>query len=135
MRPPGKIVTPPCIRQNKKDHNTRPRQKFSKNKKGIHFIVNSWYNIYTQTEKEWMEVSSDMDVKIENDVIRAAMKARGLTQMALAKEIGMSQNNLSNIVNRTRMSVMSVKELLDAMGYDLVVVDRKTGKQCWRIDV
>ena len=76
-----------------------------------------------------------MDVKIENDVIRAAMKERGLTQMALAKEIGMSQNNLSNIINRTRMSVVSVKELLDAMGYDLVVVDRKTGKQCWRIDV
>ena len=76
-----------------------------------------------------------MDGKIENDVIRAAMKARGLTQMALAKEIGMSQNNLSNIINRTRMSVVSVKELLDAMGYDLVVVDRKTGEQCWRIDV
>lgn len=76
-----------------------------------------------------------MESKIENDVIRAAMKARGLTQTALAKEMGIAQNSLSNTVNRARMSVVSVKELLNVMGYDLVVVDRKTGEQCWRIDV
>ena len=74
-----------------------------------------------------------MDTKSENDVIRVAMKARGLTQTALAEKVGTAQNSLSNAINRSRMSVQWLKKILDAMGFDLVVVDRKTGKQCWRI--
>ena len=76
-----------------------------------------------------------MEAKSENDVIRVAMKARGLTQVALAERVCTAQNSLSNAINRSRMSVQWLKKLLSAMGYDLVVVDRKTGKQCWRIDV
>ena len=76
-----------------------------------------------------------MDTKNENEVIRVAMKARGLTQTALAEKVGTAQTSLSNAINRSRMSVQWLKKLLDAMGYDLMVVDRKTGKQCWRIEV
>ena len=76
-----------------------------------------------------------MESKIENDVIRAAMKDRGMTQTVLAEKIGTAQNSLSNSINRTRMSVQVLKDLLDAMEYDLVVVDRRTGEIMWRIDV
>lgn len=76
-----------------------------------------------------------METKIENDVIRAAMKDRGITQTILAKEIGTAQNSLSNSINRARMSVQVLKDLLDAMEYDLVVVDRRTGEAKWKIDV
>ena len=76
-----------------------------------------------------------METKIENEVLRAAMKERGLTQTVLAGRIGTAQNSLSNSINRSRMSVMVLKELLDAMEYDLVVVDRTTGEEKWKIDV
>ena len=76
-----------------------------------------------------------MESKIENAVLRAAMKERGLTQTVLAGQLGTAQNSLSNSINRMRMSVQVLKELLDAMEYDLVVVDRRTGEQKWRIDV
>lgn len=76
-----------------------------------------------------------MEAKIENDVIRAAMKERGLTQAVLAGRIGTAQNSLSNSINRTRMSVQVLKELLDAMEYDLVVIDRRNGTEKWKIDV
>ena len=76
-----------------------------------------------------------MESKIENAVLRSAMKERGLTQTVLAGQLGTSQNGLSNNINRMRMSVQVLKELLDAMEYDLVVVDRRTGEQKWRIDV
>lgn len=76
-----------------------------------------------------------MEAKIENDVIRAAMKERGLTQRVLSGRMGTAQNSLSNSINRTRMSVQVLKELLDAMEYDLVVVDRRNGMEKWKIDV
>ena len=76
-----------------------------------------------------------MESKIENDVVRAAMKDRGITQTMLAKEVGTSQNSLSNSINRVRMSVQVLKDLLDAMEYDLVVVDRRNGEEKWKIDV
>ena len=76
-----------------------------------------------------------MESKIENDVVRAAMKERGMTQTVLAKEVGTSQNSLSNSINRVRMSVQVLKDLLDTMEYDLVVVDRRTGEEKWKIDV
>ena len=76
-----------------------------------------------------------MESKIENDIVRAAMKERGITQTVLAKEVGTSQNSLSNSINRVRMSVQVLKDLLDTMEYDLVVVDRRTGEAKWKIDV
>ena len=76
-----------------------------------------------------------MESKIENDVVRAARKERGMTQTVLAKEVGTSQNSLSNSINRVRMSVQVLKDLLDTMEYDLVVVDRRTGEEKWKIDV
>lgn len=76
-----------------------------------------------------------MEKLIENDVIRAAMKDRGITQTVLAKMIGTAQNSLSNSINRSRMSVQVLKDLLDAMEYDLIVTDRRTGEEKWKIDV
>ena len=45
-----KIVTPPTIRKTKKTP-LLPPQKSPENKKGIHIIIISWYNICT-TMKE-----------------------------------------------------------------------------------
>ena len=76
-----------------------------------------------------------MERLIENSVVKAALKEREMTQMALAERMGISQTSLSNSINRVRMSVQVLKEVLDAMEFDVVVVDRRTGEEKWTIDV
>lgn len=70
----------------------------------------------------------------ENAILKEAMAERGATQTALAKKLGMSQNNLSGIVNRVRPSVSAFKDVLDKLEYDVVIVDRRTGELVWKIE-
>lgn len=71
----------------------------------------------------------------ENDVLRAAIKARGTSQVDVAKKLGMLQSALSQNIGRGRMTVDKFKTILDAMDYDVYVVDRRTGKAAWALDV
>ena len=64
----------------------------------------------------------------EGDAIRSAMKERGMKQIELAEKLGMLQSGLSNSINRKHISVDVFKTILDAMGYDVAVVDRQTGE-------
>ena len=69
----------------------------------------------------------------ESEVIREAMKARGMRQKNLALMLGVTQSALSNSICRMRMSVSVLKEVLDGMDYDLVVVDRRNGEAVWKV--
>ena len=71
----------------------------------------------------------------EGDAIRSAMKERGMKQIELAEKIGMLQSGLSNSINRKHISVDVFKTILDAMDYDVAVVDRQTGEVKWRVIV
>jgi len=70
----------------------------------------------------------------ENELVRAAMRERGMTQKVLADRMGTSQNNLSANLNRKRMSVEVFKGVLDALGYDVIVVDCEDGREMWKLD-
>ena len=69
----------------------------------------------------------------EGDAIRSAMKERGMKQIELAEKLGMLQSGLSNSINRKHISVDVFKTILDAMGYDVAVVDRQTGEVKWKV--
>lgn len=74
-----------------------------------------------------------MEAMQESEVIREAMKARGMRQKNLALTLGVTQSALSNSICRMRMSVAVLKEVLDEMEYDLVVVDRRNGEAVWKV--
>ena len=71
----------------------------------------------------------------EGDAIRSAMKERGMKQIELAEKLGMLQSGLSNSINRKHISVDVFKTILDAMDYDVAVVDRQTGEVKCRVIV
>lgn len=77
----------------------------------------------------------EIPVLDEGDAIRSAMKERGMKQIELAEKMGMLQSGLSNSINRKHISVDVFKTILDAMGYDVAVVDRQTGEVKWRVVV
>ena len=71
----------------------------------------------------------------EKDILRAAMRHRSTTQGAVAQKLGMSQNALSQNMTRERISMDKFKKILDAMDYDIYIVDRNTGNSEWCVDV
>lgn len=71
----------------------------------------------------------------EGDAIRSAMKERGMKQIELAEKLGMLQSGLSNSINRKHISVDAFKAILNAMDYDVAIVDRQTGEVKWKVVV
>ena len=64
----------------------------------------------------------------DSDAMRYAMKSRGITQIVLADKLGIKQSGLSGSLNRKRTTMDVFKRTLDAMEYDVAVVDRRTGE-------
>ena len=71
----------------------------------------------------------------DRDILRAAMKERSTTQIGVAKKMGISQNTLSQNMTRDRISVEKFKKILDAMDYDVYIVDRNNKEAKWCVDV
>lgn len=69
------------------------------------------------------------------DIIRNAMLHRGMVQVDLADKLGMLQSSISGSVNRKRMSLSVFNNMLDAMDFDVAVVDRETGEVMWKVAV
>ncbi|MDY4610254.1 MAG: helix-turn-helix transcriptional regulator [Sphaerochaetaceae bacterium] len=68
----------------------------------------------------------------DKQIIRMAMGARGKTQKQLAKNIGKNhQSSISNFLNDEtgHMRMDTFINLLDAMEYSVVVIDRRTGEK------
>ena len=60
----------------------------------------------------------------ENEILKAAMKETGTTQIKLCDMLGYStQSSISGVLNSTRMSVDKFVELLYMMGYEVIVCD------------
>lgn len=72
-------------------------------------------------------------VRFDRDIIKYARKARGTTQDVIAGKLGIKQNALSQGVNRSRMSLWMFSRVLNALDYDVVVVDRETGEPMWKL--
>ena len=77
----------------------------------------------------------EVPVMEEGAILKASIKERGITQVELADRIGIRQSTLSDNINRRRMSLKVFGEVLNAMEYDIAVVDRSTGEIMWKVDV
>ena len=56
-----------------------------------------------------------------NEIIRAAMKESGITQKHLGELLGIHQSAVSNMLNRPEPSLATFREVLDIMGYEVIV--------------
>ena len=81
------------------------------------------------------ELMMDVPVMEEGDILKASIKERGITQVDLADRLGIRQSSLSGNINRRRMSLEVFGEILNAMDYDVAVVDRETGEIMWKVAV
>ena len=70
-----------------------------------------------------------------NEILRMAKDERGVRQTELAERLGMAQASLSGNMNRPRIGLDVFAKLLDAMGYDVTIVDRESGKELWKVEV
>ena len=68
-------------------------------------------------------------------IIKSAMANRGYTQAALAKDAGWkNQSSLSTAINRDNPSFETLFRVFDAMGYDIIVKDRKNQTTSWTFE-
>ena len=70
-----------------------------------------------------------------NEILRMAKDSKGFRQTELAEKLGMAQASLSGNMNRSRIGLDVFAKLLDAMGYDVTIVDRESGKELWKVEV
>ena len=68
------------------------------------------------------------------DILKMAKNRRKITQTALAEKMGMKQNALSAYMLRNRISVWGFVKILNALDYDVVIVDRSTGEAEWKVE-
>ena len=71
----------------------------------------------------------------EKGILKRAQKNRSVTQDVIADRIGIKRNSLCQNMNRSRMSLDTFAKVLDALDYDIVVVDRDSGEPMWRLYV
>lgn len=69
------------------------------------------------------------------ELLKAAMKERGMMQVDLADKLGVLQSSISGNINRKRMGLDVFCTMLNAMDYDVAVVDRETGEIMWKVAV
>lgn len=71
----------------------------------------------------------------EKEILKAAMRERGMTQIMLADKMGIRQNSLSGNLSRDRMSLGTFGKVLNILGYDVVILDRESGEIAWKLEV
>lgn len=69
----------------------------------------------------------------ERMLMKRAQKKRGVTQNVIAERLGVKRNALNQNMNRCRMSLSVFADVLSALDYDIVIVDRETGEAEWKL--
>lgn len=68
-------------------------------------------------------------------ILRMALKRRGMRQEDVGNKIGIKRNAVSANMTRDHMGLDNFVKMLDAMEYDVYVVDRRTKEGVWCVDV
>lgn len=63
------------------------------------------------------------------ELIRTTARYKGVTLQALSEKTGKPYNTLRNILYKDNMNTDTLVEIADALGCDVVLIDRKTRKQ------
>ena len=69
----------------------------------------------------------------DRKILKESRSERGITQDVLAERLHMLRNGLSQNMTRQRISLGMFVKILDAMDYDVVVIDRTSGESKWRV--
>ena len=79
----------------------------------------------------------EMQIQVlsEQAIMKRAQKSRGVTQDVIADRLGIKRNSLCQNINRKRMSLSVFSSFLNALDYDVVIVDRDTGEKLWKLYV
>ena len=64
-----------------------------------------------------------------SDKLKAVMKHKHIKQTQLAEMTGKDLQALRNMLYRDNMTYATIEQLADALGCDVVLIDRKTRKQ------
>lgn len=68
-----------------------------------------------------------------NKAIRQVMRDKGVSLLSMAKAIGKERgNDVSSRLNIPNMTINNVVEMLDVLGYEIVIQERKPGAR--RVD-
>lgn len=59
---------------------------------------------------------------------RKARKSKKMKYAAIGETIGMSAQTLANTLSRDNMRTDTAQKIADALGCDLVLIDKKTGE-------
>lgn len=70
-----------------------------------------------------------------SEILQSARKDRGITQVVLAERLGITQGTLSALLSRPHPSLNGFVKVLDAMDYEVAVIDRKTGENKWTVGI
>ena len=74
-------------------------------------------------------------IRVDKDILKLAQKSRHVTQDVIANALRMKRNSLCQNMSRPRMSLGMFAKILDALDYDVVVVNRETGEAEWQVYV
>ena len=67
-------------------------------------------------------------------IIKSAMAHRGFNQAAVATKAGWkNQSSLGTAINRDNPSVETMFRIMDALEYDIMIVDRNSGTK-WKLE-
>lgn len=64
-----------------------------------------------------------------NEIIRAIMKETNTTQQRLGEQLGIKQNAVSNMLNRSEPSLATFQTVLESMGYEIIVQKKTSGRR------
>ncbi len=76
-----------------------------------------------------------ISIRGNKDILKLAQKSRHVTQDVIAEKLNVKRNALNQCMNRSRMSLDVFAKVLDALDYDVVIVNRETGEEKWQLYV
>lgn len=74
----------------------------------------------------------------EKEIVRQAMEIRGFTQTVIAEKLGFKKPSSISDKLGDRSGNLKVEwmvQMLDVLGYDVIVKDRNTNGQTWKIEL
>lgn len=72
----------------------------------------------------------------EQEAVREAMKTRGYNQTFVAEKAGFKgQSTVAEYLRSKHMRVDNLVRMLNAMDFDLVVVDRANSDNKWKVEL
>lgn len=74
-------------------------------------------------------------IRVDKSILKLAQRSRHVTQEVIANTLNMKRSSLCQNMSRPRMSLGMFAKILDALDYDVVVVNRETGEAEWQLYV